>query len=202
MLNTKQQGTAQGAECIIRVKDGTLAPRGKGTLMIRVMPDGQVTLSATLPSVSGVPQPFDLMSLQRLELVKTRTGWYQGNQWIKPTVAILGAVVGPFIILPMLISSVPSSHSFDWFIEAIVEGLFIISVTGMFSIPALVYAGSKLPRIARFVAVTHDGRYCVAEMDEAAFRFLQGIRAAMNLHIQTDAAVATPDTPEATPVPA
>ena len=199
MLNTKQQGTAQGAECIIRVKDGNLAPIGKGTLMIRVMPDGQVTLSATLPSVSGVPQPFDLMSLQRLELVKTRTGWYQGNQWIKPTVAILGSVVGPFIISSIFLLSVPPSRS-------IVDGLEILLYmgigTGMFSIPALVYAGSKLPRIARFVAVTHDGRYCVAEMDEAAFRFLQGIRAAMNLHIQTDAAVATPDTPEATPAPA
>lgn len=199
MLNTKEQGAVQGIECIIRVKDGNLAPIGKGTFMMRVMPDGQVALSATLPSVSGVPQPFDLMSLQRLELVKTRTGWYQGNQWIRPTVAILGAVVGPVIISSIFFMSLPPSHSIDAGLEIL---LYMGIGTGMCSIPALVYAGSKLPRIARFVAVTHDGQYCVAEMSEAAFRFLQGIRAAMNLHIQTDAAVSTPGTPEVTPAPA
>ena len=46
----------------------------------------------------------------------------------------------------------------------------------------------RLNRIARFVATTDDGRHCVAEMPEAAFRFVQGIKAAENLYMEKEAA--------------
>ena len=183
MLNTKQQSAFQGIECIIRVKDGNLAPRGKGTFTMGVMPDGKVALRATLPSANGVPEPFDLMSFEQLEMVKTRTGWYQGNKWIKPTMVVLGAAVGPAIILSLFMPVLPPSSSFSWAFDLIFQGAVVTTVSVGGTFPALVYAGSKLPRIARFVFVTHDGRYCVAEMPEAAFRFLQGVKAGMNQHI-------------------
>jgi hypothetical protein len=203
MLNTKQRETTQVTECIIRVRDGNLAPGGKGTFTMVEMPDGKVILSATLPSECGVPEPFDLMSLERLELVKTRPGWYQGNQWIQPTAALLGAFVGPAIILSILIPPAPPALSIGGAFGALAEMALYASMTAGCSVFALTYAGFKLPRIARFVAVTHDGRYCVAEMPEVAFRFLQGINTAMNLNIQTDiAAVSASEVLETAPAPA
>ena len=187
MFNTTQHSTASAMECVVEVKDGDLAPKGKGNLTIGVRSDGKVALNATLPSETGCPTPFDFTTLERLELVSTRIGGYQSKQWIKPAAATAAAFGVPFA-LPL---------------ELLPSFLFYASVVGSPYI-AGVYTGAKLTRMVRFVAVTYDGQHCVAEMPEAAFRFVQGIKAAENLHIDTVASepVADPEGAAAAPAPA
>ena len=195
MFNTTQHRTAPTTECVIQVKGGDLAPKGKGNLTIGVHSDGKVTLNATLPGVTGVPTPFDLTSLERLELVSTRSGGYQGKQWIGPAVATTAAFVGVPLLTAPLISPGFSVTLGDLLIYAGVVGS---------PYAAGIYAGSKLTRMVRFVAVTHDGQHCVAEMPEGAFQFVQGIKAAENLHTDTVTSepVADPEDVAAAPAPA
>ena len=194
MLNTTQHGVAPATEYKIRVKGGDLTPKGKGSLTIGVMSDGKVALNAALPGASGVPVPFDLTSLERLEEVSTRSGAYQGKQWIGPAVATAVAFGGvPFLVEPLISVGAGLTAGDVAAYTALVGSPYVAGV----------YTGAKLNRIVRFVAVTSDGRHCVAEMPEAAFRFVQGIKAAENLHIETTAApVTAPAGPEAAPVPA
>lgn len=187
IFNTTQHSTAPTTECVIQVKGGDLAPKGKGNLTIGVRSDGKVSLKATLPSETGLPTPFDFTTLERLELVSTRSGGYQDKQWIKPAAATAAAFGVPFVLPLELLPSV----------------LFYASVVGSPYI-AGIYTGAKLTRMVRFVAVTCDGQHCVAEMPEAAFRFVQGIKAAENLYIDTGASepVADPEGAAAAPAPA
>ena len=195
MFNTTQHSTAPITECVIRVKSGDLAPKGKGHLTIGVESDGKVSLNATLPSVTGVPTPFDFTSLERLELVSTRSGGYQGKQWMGPAAATAAAFVAVPLITTPLISPGLSVTLGDRLIYAAFVGS---------PYAAGIYAGSKLTRMVRFVAVTSDGKHCVAEMPEAAFRFIQGIKAADKLHIDTVAAdpVLDPEDAAVAPAPA
>ena len=172
--HTTPYNTVATIECVIRVKAGNLAPKGKGTLTIGMIPDQNVTLSATLPNESGAPEPFDLLSLEQLELVSTGSGIYHGKQWIGPAAATATAFVG----VPVLIDTIVPIEYVYAANPNIMYGILIGSpyVAGL-------YAGSTLNRIVRFVIVMNDGRHCVAEMPEAAFGFLQGVKATENLHI-------------------
>ena len=200
MAYTTQHGTAPTIDCVIRVKDGNLAPKGKGTLTISMMRDGKVSSHVTLPSETGVSKPFDLSSLERFELVSTRSGIYKNKQWIKPAV---GAFTG-FIVIPVfaLGFGVVMPTSWDWELPIISLWIFPAIAGGLFG--SGIYAGSKLNRIARVVATTNEGRYCVAEMPEVAFYFIQGIKAAENSHVETPVATSdfNSEVAEAAPAPA
>ena len=209
MLSTAQTiqgGTPSHIECPIRVKGGDLAPKGKGAFTVEMMSDGGVSLNVMLPSESGTPEPLDLMSLERVELVKTRSGLYMGKQWIIPTLATAAAFVAP----PMIISTVAANNVVPLFVETASETIITaygwLAYGGMVGLPyvAGVYSGSKLNRMARVVVVMNDGRYCVVEMPEAAFRFVQGIQAAANLRMEmpADTPDVGPEMADAAPAPA
>lgn len=205
MLNTadttQRRPTVPAIECVIRVKGGNLASRGKGTLTIGTMSDGKIYLNATLPDASGVQEPFDLTSIERLEWVRTRSGIYQGEQWLK---VVVGTAVG-LIGIPtaaMVIGAamgVGITPSTGWF-PSITEWILLVIFGSVFG--SCIYMGSQLNRIARFVAVTKDGRHCVAEMPEAALHFLQGIKAAENLYVAGSVSESTADVEGAAPTPA
>lgn len=190
--NAQQHGTPSVIEDIIRVKGGDLAPKGKGTLAISVMRDGKVSLNATLPSESGVPEPLDFTSLERLELVSTRRT-YKGKQWIIPIVTTFIASLGAPILSsalgqapPIIIWGYDTSIPFITipYVKEVIEVKEVIFrpflYAGLTGVPYVsgLYAGSKLSRVVRFVAVASDGRHCVGEMPETAFYFVQGVRSA------------------------
>ena len=70
-MNTTQPDTVSPIAYPIRMEGGDLAPKGKGTFTIDMMPDGKVSLSVTLFGKGGTPGQLDLIVLDRLELVST-----------------------------------------------------------------------------------------------------------------------------------
>ena len=130
MLNTadttQHRPTVPAIECVIRVKGGNLASRGKGTLTIGTMSDGKIYLNATLPDASGVQEPFDLTSIERLEWVRTRSGIYQGEQWLK---VVIGTSVG-FVGIPTAAMVIGAAmvfgtiSSMGWFPSMSPDGFF------------------------------------------------------------------------------
>lgn len=195
MLNTThttQNGDPSTIEYVIRVKSGNLAPKGKGTLTIGMMPDGKVNLSATLPNESGEQEPFDFTSLERLELVRTRKGFYQGKQWIGPAIATVAAVAIPPIVAYRL-----------FFTSINLEVIFPLFALGCPYLAGF-YAGSKLSQVARCVAIANDGRHCIVEMPEIAYYLLRGIEAAEDLDVEMPAADTdtNSEVADATPAPA
>ena len=169
----------QGAECKIRVKSGDLAAPGTGTMGITHMPNGQYWVKVSLPGEGGTSQPLDLTAIERVELVKTKTGWFGQGQWIKPlAVTIVGTLVIPFAV-PVGIVAIGK--------EALLMSdklAFLLGVSFMgTSYASGVYTGTKLARMARFVVTTQEGKHAVLEGPEPVFRFMSGVYAAPNIQL-------------------
>ena len=183
-----------GAALKIRVKSGDLAAQGTGTVAVTHMPDGRFWVKVSLPGEGGTPEPLDLTTVERVELVKTKTGWFGRGQWITPLAAtIVGTIGVPF--------GVPAA--IDLFgIFALTETLWFLifgSLVGS-SYASGVYTGTKLTRLAQFVVTTQDGRHAVLEGLESVFRFMSGVYAAPNIQLEAVDSEA-PSAPSGEPVP-
>ena len=190
-MNTKLKN--HGTECKVRVKSGDLAAQGKGTMTIMPMTDGQFSVKVLLPTETGVPEPLDLTTVERVELVARKTGWFSKNQWITPLVATAGAFIGVPVVVSAFIETV----------EAAGQGLnLILAGTWLSSIYASgVYTGTKLTRMARFVVATQDGKHAVLEGPESVFRFMSGVYAAPNIQLEAVDSEAS-SAPSGEPAPA
>ena len=182
-----------GTECKIRVKSGDLAAQGKGTMTITHMPDGRFWVRVLLPSQTGALEPLDLTEVERVELVQTKTGWFDKGTWVKPVIATTAAVIG----VPVVLDVLPGS------LEAASQGIMYLFVGTWFTAiyGSGVYTGSKLTRLARFVLTTQDGKHAVLEGPESAFRFMNGVYAAPNIQLEA-VQPETPAAPEGDPTPA
>ena len=194
----------QAVECKIRVKSGDLAAQGKGTMAVIPMPDGHFQVGLSLPDAAGVCSPVDLTSIERIELVKTKTGWFDQGEWIKPLVVTVGVaivVTGTIIVVPAIDVGI-----FMWAWWGIMElGPQILTGTAMTSAiyAAGVYTGTKLKRVARFVVTTQDGRHAVLEGPEPIFHFMSGVYAAPNLQLEVlDSEASSAPSSEPVPTPA
>ena len=186
-MNTKVQN--HGTECKIRVKSGDLAAQGKGTMAIIPIADDQVSVRVLLPTETGVPQPLNLTTVERVELVAKKTGWFDKHQWIKPLGATVGAVIGVPVVIAALVESVEAA------------ALLLLGTWLGGTYASGVYTGSKLTRLVRFVVTTEDGKHAVLEAPESVFCFLTGVYAAPNIQVETE----TPEVsaaPAADPAPA
>ena len=199
-MNMNMQDHA--VECKIRVKSGDLAAQGKGTMAVIPMPDGRFQVGLSLPDATGVCSPLDLTSVERVELVKTRTGWFGKREWVKPLVITVGvaiAITGMLVKFPYMMG--PSISIWMWALGE-VEGLQGAAMTGA-CYAAGVYTGTKLTRLARFVVTTQDGRHAVLEGSEPVFYFLSGVYAAPNIQLETvDSEASAAPSSEPVPTPA
>ena len=186
-MNMKAQN--HGAECKIRVKSGDLAAQGKGTMAIIPMADDQVSVNVLLPTGTGVQEPLDLTTVERVELVAKKTGWFDKNQWVKPLGATVGAVIGVPVVIAALVEATEAA------------ALMLLTAWLGSTYASGVYTGSKLTRLARFVVTTEDGKHAVLEAPESVFCFLNGVYAAPNIQLET-VAPETPAEPTAEPAPA
>lgn len=192
-----------GIESKVRVKSGDLAAKGKGKVAIVHTSGGQYRVGISLPDAAGVCQPLDLTSIERVELVKTKPGWFSKGGWIKPLVVTtvtaillkpvyLGVFMYTFDLLDMVV---------NWVGEQIVGGGYLL-LTMLGPIHATgVYTGTKLTRLARFIVTTQDGKHAVLEGPESVFHFISGIYAAPNIEVETVAS-GTPLVPSGDPQPA
>ena len=181
----------------IRVKSGDLAAQGTGTVAVTHMPDGRFWVKVSLPGEGGTPEPLDLTTVERVELVKTKTGWFGKGQWIKPLAAtIVGTIVVPFGVPTAAVALVNASgivitKTLTYLIFGFVVGAPYASG---------VYTGTKLTRVAQFVMTTQDGRHAVLEGPESVFRFMSGVYAAPNIQLEAVDSEA-PSAPSGEPVP-
>jgi hypothetical protein len=183
-------------ELNIRVKSGNLAAQGKGKVAITHMPDGQFRVEVLLPGEGGTPEPLDLTTVERVELVKTKTGWFGKGQWIKPLAAtIAGTIVVPFGV-PTMIALIKGGEV----IISTAYALFLFGSSMGASYASGVYTGTKLTRVARFVVTTQDGKHAVLEGPESVFRFMSGVYAAPNIQLEAVDSEA-PSAPSGEPVP-
>ncbi len=177
-MNMNMQNNA--TELNIRVKSGNLAAQGKGKVAITHMPDGQFRVEVLLPGEGGTPEPLDLTTVERVELVKTKTGWFGKGQWIKPLAAtIAGTIVVPLGV-PTVIVLIKGG-------EVIISSAYALLLFGSSmgaSYASGVYTGTKLTRVARFVVTTQDGKHAVLEGPESVFRFMSGVYAAPNIQLE------------------
>ena len=177
-MNMNMQNNA--TELNIRVKSGNLAAQGKGKVAITHMPDGQFRVEVSLPGEGGTPEPLDLTTVERVELVKTKTGWFGKGQWITPLAAtIVGTIVVPFGV-PTVIVLIKGG-------EVIISSAYALLLFGSSmgaSYASGVYTGTKLTRVARFVVTTQDGKHAVLEGPESVFRFMSGVYAAPNIQLE------------------
>ena len=182
-----------GAALKIRVKSGDLAVQGTGTVAVTHMPDGRFWVKVSLPGEGGTPEPLDLTTVKRVELVKTKTGWFGRGQWVTPlAVTIVGAIGIPFV----------ASASIGYAAETF-EYLIYVSLMMGSSYASGVYTGTKLTRVAQFVVATQDGRHAVLEGPESVFRFLSGVYAAPNLQLEAvDSEASSAPLGEPVPTPA
>ena len=177
-MNMNMQNNA--TELNIRVKSGNLAAQGKGKVAITHMPDGQFRVEVLLPGEGGIPEPLDLTTVERVELVKTKTGWFGKGQWIKPLAAtIAGTIVVPFGV-PTVIALIKGGEV----IISTAYALFLFGSSMGASYASGVYTGTKLTRVARFVVTTQDGKHAVLEGPESVFRFMSGVYAAPNIQLE------------------
>ena len=177
-MNMNMQNNA--TELNIRVKSGNLAAQGKGKVAITHMPDGQFRVEVLLPGEGGTPEPLDLTTVERVELVKTKTGWFGKGQWIKPLAAtIAGTIVVPFGV-PTVIALIKGGEV----IISTAYALFLFGSSMGASYASGVYTGTKLTRVARFVVTTQDGKHAVLEGPESVFRFMSGVYAAPNIQLE------------------
>ena len=169
-----------GAALKIRVKSGDLAAQGTGTVAVTHMPDGQFRVEVLLPGEGGTPEPLDLTTVERVELVKTKTGWFGKGQWIKPLAAtIAGTIVVPFGV-PTVIALIKGGEV----IISTAYALFLFGSSMGASYASGVYTGTKLTRVARFVVTTQEGKHAVLEGPESVFRFMSGVYAAPNIQLE------------------
>ena len=165
----------------IRVKSGDLAAQGTGTVAVTHMPDGRFWVKVSLPGEGGTPEPLDLTTVERVELVKTKTGWFGKGQWMKPLAAtIVGTIVVPFGVPTAAVALVNASgivitKTLTYLIFGFVVGAPYASG---------VYTGTKLTRVAQFVMTTQDGKHAVLEGPESVFRFMSGVYAAPNIQLE------------------
>jgi hypothetical protein len=193
-MNMNMQNNA--TELNIRVKSGNLAAQGKGKVAITHMPDGQFRVEVLLPGEGGTPEPLDLTTVERVELVKTKTGWFGKGQWIKPLAAtIAGTIVVPFGV-PTMIALIKGGEV----IISTAYALFLFGSSMGASYASGVYTGTKLTRVARFVVTTQDGKHAVLEGPESVFRFMSGVYAAPNIQLEAVDSEA-PSAPSGEPVP-
>ncbi len=183
-MNEKMQN--HGAEYKIRVKSGDLAATGKGTMTIVPTTDGQFSVNVLLPSETGIPQPLDLPTVERVESVAKKIGWFAKSKWVKPTLVTTGAVIGVPVGLAPLAEGAPLLFGGGWLTATYAAG---------------VYTGTRLTRLARFVITTEDGKHAVLEGPENAFCFLDGVYTAPNIQL-TEVASEVPEEPAAEPTPA
>ena len=169
-----------GAALKIRVKSGDLAAQGTGTVAVTHMPDGRFWVKVSLPGEGGIPEPLDLTTVERVELVKTKTGWFGKGQWMKPLAAtIAGTIVVPFGV-PTVIALIKGGEV----IISTAYALFLFGSSMGASYASGVYTGTKLTRVARFVVTTQDGKHAVLEGPESVFRFMSGVYAAPNIQLE------------------
>ena len=169
-----------GAALKIRVKSGDLAAQGTGTVAVTHMPDGRFWVKVSLPGEGGTPEPLDLTTVERVELVKTKTGWFGKGQWMKPLAAtIVGTIVVPFGV-PTVIALIKGGEV----IISSAYALFLFGSSMGASYASGVYTGTKLTRVARFVVTTQDGKHAVLEGPESVFRFMSGVYAAPNIQLE------------------
>ena len=189
-MNTKVQN--HGTECKIRVKSGDLAAQGKGTMAIIPMADDQVSVTVLLPAATGVQEPLDLTTVERVELVAKKTGWFDKHEWLKPLGATVGAVIGVPVVIAALVEVTEAA------------ALLVLGSWLGATYASGVYTGSKLTRLARFVVTTEDGKHAVLEAPEPVFCFLNGVYTAPNIQLDAVAPEATeaPAAPTADPAPA
>ena len=194
-MNMNRQNS--GAALKIRVKSGDLAAQGTGTVAVTHMPDGRFWVKVSLPGEGGAPEPLDLTTVERVELVKTKTGWFGRGQWIKPLAAtVVGAIVVPFgfpigAIVRIYITGIVMSGTVGYLIFGSLMGA---------SYASGVYTGTKLTRVAQFVVTTQDGKHAVLEGPESVFRFMSGVYAAPNIQLEAVDSEA-PSAPSGEPVP-
>ena len=185
-----------GAALKIRVKSGDLAAQGTGRVAVTHMPDGRFWVKVSLPGEGGTPEPLDLTTVERVELVKTKTGWFGRGQWITPlAVTIVGTIAVPF--------GVPAAIAlFGRFAMTETLGFLIFGslVSLGSSYASGVYTGTKLTRLARFIVATQDGKHAVLEGPESVFRFMSGVYAAPNIQLEAVDSEA-PSAPSGEPVP-
>ena len=191
-----------GVESSIRVKSGDLASQGKGKMQILPMSEGRFRIDLSLPDAAGVCSPVDLTTIERVELVKTKTGWFEKGEWVKPLIVTVSTMVAsPFlmfaILLPVFIPRVVESIS-----DAVTDYLVVIVPLAAYY-AAGVYTGTKLTRLARFVVTTQEGRHAVLEGPESVFRFLSGVYAAPNIQLEAvDSEASAAPSGEPVPTPA
>ena len=177
-MNMNMQNNA--TELNIRVKSGNLAAQGKGKVAITHMPDGQFRVEVLLPGEGGTPEPLDLTTVERVELVKTKTGWFGKGQWIKP----LAATIAGTIVVPFGVATVIALIKGGEVIISTAYALFLFGSSMGASYASGVYTGTKLTRVARFVVTTQDGKHAVLEGPESVFRFMSGVYAAPNIQLE------------------
>ena len=148
-------------ECKVRVESGDLASQGTGKMATTYMSDGRFSVRVLLPDETGTPKRLDLTTIERVELVDTRAGWFDKGQWTKPLAALLGAFIG----VPLLLK--------------ILTGTATMLATPIFF--SGIYIGTKRTHLARFVVVAEDGKYAVLEGPESSFHFMNGIYAVLNI---------------------
>ena len=191
-----------GVECNIRVKSGDLAAQGKGKMGILPMSEGRFRIDLSLPDAMGVCRPLDLTNVERVELVKTKVGWFDKGEWVKPLIGTVSALG----VSPMLISPLPIWQLFPDILETVFDYLLAYLIVGLpvgAWYAAGVYTGTKLKRVARFIVTTQDGRHAVLEGPESVFRFMSGVYAAPNIQLEAvDSEASSAPSSEPVPTPA
>lgn len=200
-MSTKSQN--HGAEYKIVVKSGNLAGTGKGTMQIMPTTDGQFSVNVLLPDEKGVLKSLDLTTVERVELVQQKIGWFGKNQWTKPLVITAGNFIGVPFLLEALVGVQAGGT------VGLLAGVTFMGTT----YGAGVYTGTRLTRLARFVLTTEDEKYAVLEASENAFYFLDGVYTAPNIQLEDVASETSeaseepavdevPEEPAAAPAPA
>ena len=170
-MNTNAEN--YGIESKISVKSGDLAAKGKGTVAITHTPDGRFWVRVSLPDETGALKPLDLTTIDRIELVDTKTGWFEKGQWVKPLVVTVGGVIG----VPIL------SAQFVPFTNVGILSWAIASQGAAYA--SGVYTGTKLTRLARFIVITQDDKHVILKGPESVFHFMNGVYAAPNIQLET-----------------
>ena len=184
----------------IRVKSGDLAAQGTGRVAVTYMPDGRFWVKVSLPGEGGTPEPLDLTTVERVELVKTKTGWFGKGQWMKPLAAtVVGTIVVPFGLPTAAVAlenagGIVLTKTLTYLVYGFVVGAPYASG---------VYTGTKLTRLAQFVVTTQEGKHAVLEGPESVFRFLSGVYAAPNIQLEAvDSEASAAPSGEPVPTPA
>ena len=163
----------------IRVKSGDLAVQGTGSVAIMPMPNNKYRVRMSLPDTSGINRMLDLTTIETVELVKTRIGWFGKGKWVKPLVVTMGALGFPYVLpAPLLFGLSHMGYT------KLADLIFMGASTGA-SYASGVYTGTRLTRLARFVVMTQDGRHAVLEGPEPVFHFMNGVYAAPNIQLET-----------------